>query len=185
MTSRARSPHAKSPTRPSSSRAFVAAAFGVDPEPIVEWYRDQCVWDQVSPEEQAFLHDPASFNKDHWNSLRWRQEAEWALLWVVGKVAVLGLPTSQCDTRRLVDEIIPGLGSEIEPFLLSVELRLPGVLLAEDDRHYDLWCSYIQTRRKSTYPLPGDLNFSVLYQRQYAFEWLHGIEAWDDVQCDA
>jgi hypothetical protein len=25
----------------------------------------------------------------------------------------------------------------------------------------------------------------VLYQRQYAFEWLLGVQSWDDIQCDA
>jgi hypothetical protein len=166
-------------------QGVVAVACEVDPEPVIEWYQDQGVWDQVSPNEQAFLLDPHSLTRDEWNSLRWHQEAEWALLWVVGKVEVLGLPTRQCDSRRLVDEIIPALGSDIEPFLGSAELRPPGVLLAEDDRHYNLWCYYFQTRHKGSHLLPSDLEISVLYERQYAFEWLHGIEAWDDVQCDA
>jgi hypothetical protein len=29
------------------------------------------------------------------------------------------------------------------------------------------------------------MKFEVLHQRVYAFEWLHGIEAWDDVACNA
>ena len=104
---------------------------------------------------------------------------------MVGKVEALGLPIRQCDTRRLVDEIIPALGSDIEPFLASAKLQPPGLLLAEDDRHYDLWCLYHQSRREGAYRVPRDLEVVVLYQRQYAFEWLHGIEAWDDVRCDA
>jgi hypothetical protein len=163
----------------------VAGASEVDPEPVIAWYREQGVWDQVSPEEQAFLLDPASLARDEWNRLGWHQEAEWTLLWVVGKVRTLGLPTRRCDTRRLVTKIIPALGSDIEPFLKSAALRPPGVLLAEDERHYDLWCRYFQTRREGSHLLPSDLEYSVLYERQYAFEWLHGIEAWDDVQCDA
>ena len=107
------------------------------------------------------------------------------MLWVIGKVESLGLPTQQCDTRKLIDEIIPELGSDIEPFLSSAELRWPSLLLAEEDRHYDLWCRYHQDRRKHRRLIPKDLEVSVLYQRQYAFGWLHGIEAWDDVECDA
>ncbi|HZY86280.1 MAG TPA: DUF4272 domain-containing protein [Gemmataceae bacterium] len=172
-------------TRAVILQGVVAVASEVDPEPVVEWYQEEGVWDQVSPAEQRFLLDPDSVDRNAWNDLRWRQEAEWALLWVVGKVDALGLPTRQCDTRRLVNEIIPALGSDVEPFLASAELRPPGVLLAEDDRHYNLWCRYFQTRRAATHLLPSDLEFSVLYQREYAFEWLHGIEAWDDVECDA
>jgi len=91
-------------------------------------------------------------------------EAEWALLWVIGKVEALGLPIRQCDTRRLVDEIIPALGSDIEPFLATAVLRSPGVLLAEDDRVYDLWCRWHAARRIGD-PLPEDLDEAVLYQR--------------------
>lgn len=162
----------------------VAAAYKVDPKPIVEWFTNQGIWEAVSPKERAFLLDPTALGNDDISGLRWRQEAEWALLWVVGKINHLDLPTRQCDTRRLVDEIIPVLGSDVEPFLASAALRPPGELLAEEDRHYDLWCRYFQTQREHSHLLPSDLNLNVLYQRQYAFEWLSGIEAWDDVQCD-
>jgi hypothetical protein len=84
----------------------------------------------------------------------------------------------------LVDEIIPPLGSDIEEFLASAELRSPGVLLAEDDRTYDLWCCVAKARRRGE-PLPADLNWWVLYERRYAFEWLDGVQEWDDVTCDA
>jgi hypothetical protein len=33
--------------------------------------------------------------------------------------------------------------------------------------------------------VPEDLNWSVLYERRYAFEWLDGLEDWDEVTCDA
>ena len=166
-------------------QGVVAVASEVDPEPVIEWFHEQEVWDLVSPEEQSFLLNRAAFPQKKWQRLRWRQESEWTLLWVVGKIDALGLPTHQCDTRRLVDEIIPALGTEIEPFLMSAQLRPPGVLLGEDDRHYDLYCSYFQTRRRGIHLLPSDLDIDVLHQRQYAFEWLHVIEAWDNVQRDA
>jgi hypothetical protein len=166
-------------------QGVVAAACEVDPEPIVEWFKDQKFWGATSPKEQAFLLNPSGADTNQTLGLRWRTEAEWALLWVVGKVEHLGLPIRQCDTRRLVDEIIPALGSNIEHFLSSAALRSPGELLAEDDRHYDLWCRYFQTRRERPGFLPSDLILEVLYQRQYAFKWLHGIETWDNVHCDA
>ena len=57
------------------------------------------------------------------------------------------------------------------------------VLLAEDDRTYNLWCYAQPARRNGT--LPAHLNWGVLYERRYAFEWLCGNENWDDVACDA
>src|SRR5262249_41626225 len=106
------------------------------------------------------------------------------LLWVIGKVESLGLPTRCCDTQRLVDEIMPALGSDIASYLASSEVRPPGLLLAEDDRTYNLWCQAHAAQRQRQ-PLPEDLNWSVLYERRYAFEWLDGMEDWDDVTCDA
>lgn len=161
----------------------VAVASGVDAEPIVEWFHEQDLWRSVTPEESAFLASPSSTN-EQCNRFGWHQEAEWALLWVVGKIESLGLPTSGCDTRLLCDEIIPALGTDVAAFLASAELRPPGILLAEDDRTYNLWC-YANIARRKGERLPDDLNWSVLYERRYAFEWLDGIQDWDDVTCDA
>jgi len=166
-------------------QGVAAVAFGVDSGPVVDWCREQEVWDQVSPKEQAFLLVSASLSGDERMSLRWRAEAEWALLWAIGKVESLGLPTRRCDSRRLVDEIIPALGTDLKPFATAAELRPSGLLLAEDDRHYELWCRYFQARREGQNSLPRDLEWRVLYERRYAFEWLNGIRAWDDIRCDA
>jgi hypothetical protein len=51
-------------------------------------------------------------------------------------------------------------------------------------RGKDLWCYAVGARRKGE-RLPEDLNWSVLYERRYAFEWLDGMQDWDDVTCDA
>jgi len=163
-------------------QGVVAVASDVSPEPIVHWFREQRLWRSVTPEEKAFLKKPSPTTEER-NKLAWHQEAEWTLLWVIGKVESLGLPTSGCDTRRLVDEIIPPLGSEIADFLATANVREPGVLLAEDDRTYNMWC-YAQKARHNG-ELPADLNWFVLYERRYAFEWLDGIQDWDDVTCDA
>jgi hypothetical protein len=157
-------------------------ASNVDPEPIVEWFHNQRLWRSVTPEERAFLTTPSP-TKEQSSKFGWHQEAEWTLLWVIGKVESLGLPTCGCDTRRLVEEIIPPLGSDIDDFVTSVKVREPGVLLAEDDRTYNLWCYAQKARRKGE--LPADLNWNVLYERRYAFEWLDGREGWDQVTCNS
>jgi hypothetical protein len=164
-------------------QGVAAVGCGVDAGPVVDWFKGQKVWRNVSPTERAFLlaSDPSEGER---NQARWRQEAEWALLWVVGKVQSLGLPTRCCDTHRLVEEIIPPLGSDIRPFIETARLRPPGVLLGEDDRTYRLWCATFAARRRRQ-RLPEDLNLQVLYERRYAFEWLDGNDAWDEVTCDA
>ena len=90
----------------------------------MDWFHEQRLWRSVTPEEKAFLHDPSP-TKEQRNTFGWPQEAEWPLLWVIGKVESLGLPTREWDTRRLIDEIIPPLGSEIADFLATAKVREP------------------------------------------------------------
>jgi hypothetical protein len=99
-------------------------------------------------------------------------------------VATLGLPVRCCDTRRLVDEIIPQLGDSLHDFIGRAELRVPGALLAEDDRTYNLWCYALAAQRRKE-ALPRDLNLAVLRERRYAFEWMDGNQEWDEVTCDS
>jgi len=113
---------------------------------------------------------------------RWRQEAQWALLWTISKVESLGLPTKTCDPQRLVDEIMPPLGSSVESYIRSAVVRSPSELLAEEDRIYDLHC-YARPAFCAGV-LPDDLIYEVLYQRHYAFEWLDGKDGWDNVCVD-
>jgi hypothetical protein len=163
-------------------QGVVAVGAGVDPAPVIAWLRSQRLWRSVTPEEKSFL-SRSTPSKTQCMKFAWHMEAEWALLWAIGYVASLGLPTRPCDSRKLVDEIIPPLGSDLDEFVASARLRTPGELLAEDDRTYNLWCHAQKARRDNK--LPHDLNWGVLYERRYAFEWLDGMQAWDDVTCDA
>src|SRR5262245_59217085 len=162
-------------------QGVVAVACEVEAGPVIEWFHEQRIWRAVTLQEKAFLQNPSP-TKEQRNTFAWHQEAEWTLLWVIGKVESLGLPIACCDTRRLVDEIIPPLGSNIAEFLASADLRPPGELLAEDDRTYNLWC-YAHTARRRGEALPKDLNMAVLFERRYAFEWLDGMQDWDRVTC--
>ncbi|OYP30455.1 DUF4272 domain-containing protein [Rhodopirellula sp. MGV] len=160
---------------------LVAVGYGVDPEPVIEWLEDEAIWENASPNEQAFLRDENP-SDEALSDARWRQEAQWALLWAIGHVEALGLPTQTCDTARLVDEIMPGLGEPIDSFVSASVLRSPAELLGEDDRTYNLHCLAREAYRDGS--MPDDLVYDVLYQRQHALEWLSGDEDWDDVTTD-
>lgn len=101
-----------------------AVGYEVDPHPIVDWLKDQDIWGDVSPNEQAFLSAKPQSDKER-SDARWHQEAQWALLWSISKIESLGLPTQTCDTGRLVDELMPALGDPIGSFVSSAELRPP------------------------------------------------------------
>ena len=162
-------------------QCIVSAAWEVDPEALILGLQDEGIWEAVSPAVKILLLENRPSAKQR-NAFRWRQEAEWTLLWMIGKVEALGLPTQTCDTRHMVDEIIPALGSDITEFVASAELRHPEILYAEDECTYDLWCRAIPARRENM--LPYDLNMDVLYERRYAFEWADSTEQWDKITCD-
>lgn len=138
----------------------------------------------MTPEEKDFLLVPMR-TPNQCRPFEHHQEAAWTLLWMIGKVEALGLPTHYCDASQLADEsVMPGLFTDIAPYLHSASLRDPAVIVTEDLRTYNLWCHAQQDRRHNR-PLPYDLNLTVLYERRYAFEWLDSTEEWDEVTCDA
>src|SRR6266568_4253373 len=169
-------------TRAIILQGVVAVAYEVAAQPIVRWFQDQGIWGDVTPNERGlFLSAECTGSKQI--EVRWKQEAEWTLLWMIGKVESLGLPTHCCDTRRLVDEIVPALGNPLQDFISGAKLRSPGALLAEDDRTYNLWCYALAAQRRGE-QLPSDLNLGVLREGRYAFEWMDGHQDWDEVTCD-
>lgn len=162
-------------------QCVAAVGFGVNPAPVISWLRAEGLWDQVSPQERHLLSSEELSDQDRIGA-QWRQEAQWALLWVIGRVESIGLPTSTCDTRRVVDEIMPALGGPVAPFVEAAVFRQPAELLAEIDRVYDLHCYARPAYREGR--LPADLIYSVLYQRHYAFAWFEGEDDWDHVSVD-
>jgi hypothetical protein len=170
-------------TRAIILQGVVAVAYQVAAGPVVNWFQAQGIWDEVTPQERAFLLSTTR-TKAVQLDYRRKQEAEWTLLWMIGKVESLGLPTHFCDTKLLVNSIIPALGDSVHDFIGQAELRVPGALLAEDERTYNLWCyAFAAKRRKEE--LPNDLNLGVLRERRYAFEWMDGMQNWDEVTCDS
>ena len=180
-------PYARTPrdvaTRAIILQGVVAVASNVAAAPIVKWFQAEGIWHGVTSQERDVLlgAELPKANRLHW---QWKQEAEWTLLWMISNVDSLGLPTRCCDTRRLVDEIIPPLGQSVQGFIAGAKLRSPGTLLAEDDRTYDLWCRALAAQRRGQ-AVPPDLNLAVLRERRYAFEWMDGNQDWDEVTCDA
>lgn len=157
-------------------------AAGAKREPIMEWFKEQKLNCDLSANETRFLEEPEASER-RCMSFLWHKEAQWVLLWAIKKVDSLDLPTKECDSAYVVDEVIPALGAAIDDFVHLAAVRAPGFLLAEDLRSYNMWCYAQKARAHGN--LPHDLNMSVLYERRYAFEWLDSMDDWDDVSCDA
>jgi Domain of unknown function (DUF4272) len=163
-------------------RGVFEVAQGQAAEPVIEWFRSQNILENITPEEKAFLLKP-QHTEQELIKFEWHIESAWTLLWIIGKIESLGLPTEFCEEDRLRNHIQPLLGTDILEFVTCAQLRAPGELLAEDDRIYNLWCCTRLAHREGK-PIPSDLNERVLYERVYAFEWLDYFE-WDECPCDA
>jgi hypothetical protein len=163
--------------------SVVAVGYGIDSEMMVESLQEQKIWRSVTPREKAFMlaNDRTEPECGYW---RLKEEAQWAMLWMISKVDALGLPDHRLDTKRLVDEIMPPPYADIAPFIAAAVLRPRGLLQAEDSRSYDIWCAIHMVRRENL-PYPEDLLWSVLEERRRAFEWIYGRERWDEVTADA
>jgi hypothetical protein len=162
--------------------SIVAAGSGINSERITEWLQDQNLWEQASPRERSILQSPRRFKEDR-SGAQWLQEAQWALLWTIQRVESLGLPTKTCDSTKLIDEIMPVLGSaDIDQFIASAEFRPAEEISAENDRITKLY--YYAQKAADKEEMPEDLIYAVLYNRYYALRWLTGDEPWDDVDMD-
>ncbi|MGR3273888.1 DUF4272 domain-containing protein [Acaryochloris marina NIES-2412] len=104
---------------------IAAVGYRVDSKLLVDWLKDQQIWDYASPLEKTWFAAKEMTHKER-SRLCWRTEAEWTLLWAISKVQSLGLPTQTCDTAILVDDIMPTLGDPIAAFIASSQLRSPG-----------------------------------------------------------
>lgn len=162
--------------------AVAAAAYGIDRSSIIGWLENQNLWPHVSPREKEFLlsNKPRKLMEEDRKGAQWLQEAQWVLLWTIRRVAILGLPTRTCDTIKMVDEIMPKIGGDIESFISTAEFRPEPELMAEEDRISRLYSAARQASRQNE--MPEDLIYGVLFQRRYAFEWLLSGDEWDHVK---
>jgi hypothetical protein len=60
-------------TRAVVLQGVVAVAYGVQADPVTEWFQTQMIWNAVTPRERAFLAYPQRAERET-NRLRWKQE---------------------------------------------------------------------------------------------------------------
>ena len=161
--------------------SIVAAGSGIDRSSISQWLKDKNLWDHASPHEQTALLSPMVFREDR-SEVQWFQESQWALLWTIQKVKILGLPIKTCDSIRLVDDIMPVLGGDIDQFVSTSEFRAAAEINAEIDRIKRIYYHARQAADRDE--MPEDLIYGVIYHRYYAFRWLTSDGSWDDVSID-
>ena len=161
----------------------IAASHGVERDELVDWLKEERLWEFASPMEQRFLLNDSPTERESTNAT-WRVEAQVALLWSIGKITDLGTLSDQCNTTPMVDAI-PDLGTSTADFIESAELRTSESISEEYEKVYDAhWKSRDAVRRNAA--IPDNVDLGIVQERHYGFNWLTGYcgQDWDEITTD-
>ena len=135
----------------------------------------------MTPREQAFLLNPTPPEPERIQFL-WHYECLWVLLWALGHVDSLGMPSKVCDVRQAV-KLVTGTPTDV--FVSKSNLRPATEILDEADFIYR--CHWIvNNAQQNGEAIPGGLDPGVVIERHIALNWLtcHHSQAWDEVTPD-
>lgn len=118
-------------------------------------------------------------------SYSWNYEHAWVMFWALGFIETLDYPSSICNVGLLANTI-KGFSS-MEELLEGSSIRSEEEILDEADLIYRYNWACIDVRSQMGLPAPGDLDPSIVYDRNKALNWLigYGGADWDEVLVEA
>ncbi|MDR3687988.1 MAG: DUF4272 domain-containing protein [Fimbriimonas sp.] len=132
-------------------------------------------------DEQAFLDSKRPKERAK-AKFSWRTEASWVLLWALGFVDRLGLPSGQIEPWSAIEIVeanfVDGLVNNAKP-------RSIDEILDEADLIYRChWA--VRHAERSDVDIEGKLEPGVTFERHHALNWLIRYENqdWDDISTD-
>jgi len=150
-------------------------------EESIKFLKEAGLWDYVSPSEVAFLENQKPSEQETADVI-WRMEALWMLLWAMGKVKELDLPTKPCDLD-MIHELVPKR-AEVAQYINSATLKTKSEILDHTDMIYRIhWA--VRDAQLNKKPIPAGLDADVVVERHYALNWLvFYADDWDDITTD-
>ncbi|MES2443558.1 MAG: DUF4272 domain-containing protein [Pseudomonadota bacterium] len=154
---------------------------GLDQSEVDAVVRDYGLAPWLTPEERAFLADPATTAEDR-GVHSWRYEAANILFWAIGFVDRLDGPRVQCDPAMLAGLLRSNSRTTL---LAKARLRPMAEILDQADLIYRYRWALTEARVRGR-PPPAGLSDDIAMERHHAFNWLvrHADEAWDDITLD-
>jgi len=143
--------------------------------------RDYELASVFTPEEKAFIANPAPTDKDR-AKFSWRSEAAYVLLWSLGFIDDLAPPRDQCDPSALVDLLRNNSRAQL---LAKARNRPMPEILDQADLIYRYRWALVDAEMNGK-AAPAGLSNDVAMERHHALNWLIGYEgqAWDDITLD-
>jgi hypothetical protein len=153
----------------------------LDEESVLGLIESHGVAEFFTKDERAFIHNRQPEDEDKMR-FSWRSEASWTLLWSLGFVDALGLPTDQIEPYDAIEIVEKnrqeGLATNASP-------RTADEILDESDlilrchwavRDYQIGNSHVDP----------ELDPDVTLERRHALNWLtcNADQDWDNVSTD-
>ncbi len=162
--------------------SVVSCAYGDSKEDNIRWLKQEDLWDDVSPEELAFL--TSKTDKKTSNKFTWRIEALVPLLWAIQKIPSPQTLTGQCDMETMKSAIV-WPPAPTKTFIESSSLRSEIEISEEYEKVYNAHWS-VRDAQINNKAIPDNLDPEVIYERHYAFNWIIGYmgQEWDDISTD-
>lgn len=162
--------------------AVVSCAYGASKPDVIDWLKQEDLWQAVTPAEQEFLERETS--EQVRCNFTWKVEALVPLLWAIGKLDGLPGVGEQCDTEPIKKAVVWPPNST-GAFIRSAELRDEEEIGREYEKVYEAhWKA--RDAKLNGRPVPRGINAGVVYERHYGFNWLRGYmgQPWDEITTD-
>lgn len=162
--------------------AVISCAYGDSKKDVINWLKQEALWDSVSPEEKQFMESKTGSEENA--RFTWRIEALIPLLWAINKIDTMPALSSQCDTEPLKKAVVWSPNST-EEYIRSSVLRPEDEILNEYEKVYQAHWT-VRDARLNNKAMPKKYNPEVVYERHFGFNWLTGYmgQEWDDIATD-
>jgi hypothetical protein len=162
----------------------VALSLGAPKAEVLDWLRDEKLWDDLSPAELALFLTPELAEQQSVDA-SWWGERVLVLVWALGKSESLPALDEQCNTGDFQTMLPPFADVSVEDFIATATRRPDDVLIAMAD---ELLNSHWEARDAKIHgrPMPEHLNIEIIQERHHAINWVIGYEGlpWDEVTTD-
>lgn len=161
--------------------SLAAIGHGYDSKSYLEMLEAPSLRKTLSPKEREFLADKNPSDSAS-IQMTWCVEGAWTLIWALGELPELRLPTEQCDAQDL-QRIMPG-SHRLREFISAATLRSTGEILDETDKIYRLhWAA--RDASLNDRAVPAGLQIGVIEERHRALNWLtFYADEWDEITTD-
>jgi hypothetical protein len=164
--------------------AMVCLVFEEPKDEIVQWLRENDLYDALAPSERQFIETSSPSEKQRINA-SWLSERLVVLCWALRQIQGLPAPDEQCDPVAFQDILPPFAEVKAPDFIAKAALRPGQELIEMADRmlrhHWEA-----RNEKLTGTPPRTPVNIEIIQERHHAINWVIGYEglAWDEVTTD-